>query len=53
VIVVALVVVVGLVGVFFLKGGGGGGPTIGDKNTLPPQMKEAYGISKPPQPQGQ
>jgi hypothetical protein len=50
VIVVALVVVVGVVGAFFLKGAGGSGPAIGDKNTLPPQMKAAYAKTdgKPP-----
>lgn len=50
VLVVALVLVVGIVGAVFIKGAGGG-PAIGDKNTLPPQMKEAYGMSGGKSPQ--
>ncbi len=44
VIVIALVLVAGIVVALFMKGPMSG-PTIGDKSTLPPQMKEAYGIS--------
>jgi hypothetical protein len=44
-----VLVIVGVIGFFFVRGSSSG-PTIGDKNTLPPQMKAAYGVGggKPP-----
>ncbi|MBX3111464.1 MAG: hypothetical protein KF857_05580 [Fimbriimonadaceae bacterium] len=43
-IVIVAVIIVGVLAAMLVKGGGGE-TTIGDKNTLPPQLKAAYGVS--------